>query len=375
MALNLNSFATSVSNQVAAIQTQLSSFVSFTSGSILRSTSNSNAAVGIWLQGLALQVMALTRLATSYGSDADSWGLDWGYFRSSATVSVGFVTFSRFTSTTSTLIPVGAIVMTADKTQQFTVVADATNPAWNAVSNGFNLPSGTPSVTVAAQSINAAAAANVSAGTIALMVTAISGVDYVSNSLAFDSGTDPESNSAFKSGFPNYLLSLARSTVGAITGAVQSLQQNVEVQILEGVTYAGATQLGYLTIIVDDGTGAPSIAFMASAGTQINNYRAAGIQFGAFPPSIITVNVSYTLVTAAGFVHSDLVANSEAAVVSFIDALLDGQQLSYDQIYQVIYNSSPGITNVLSLLVNGATADLVPAKVYDVYKVGTVTGL
>lgn len=375
--LNINTLATTVANQIAAIQTQASSLVSFTTGSILRATTNSNAAIGMWLQGLSLQVMALSRFATSFGSDADTWGLDWGFFRAPATFSTGFITYGRFTSSTnvSTFIPVGALSQTADLTQQVQVIADATNPAYVATPvAGYNMLSGTASITVKAQSINAAYAANIGANLISSIVTSIPNIDFVNNSLQFVGGTDPEQDPTYKARFPAYLISIARGTPAAIQAAIEAMQVGTECRVIENVNPSGQAQLGYLTIIVDDGSGAPSSTFLSNASAIANAYRSGGIQYGVFGPSISTVNVTYTITTADGYLHSDLITVSQNSVFTYIDALLDGAFLPWSQLYQVIYNSSPGITDVSALLVNGATADLIPATFFTVYKAGTVVG-
>jgi len=329
--------------------------------------------VGLWLQGNTLYTIALSRFASSYGKDADSWGADWGFLRNGALPSTGYVTFSRFTATNSTTILVGAQVQTQDKTQQFTVVADATNAAWNG-SNGFIIPALVASVTLKMQSVNAAAAANVVAGAVNTMVTTISGIDYVNNALAFTGGADTETDASYKSRFPNFLLSLARGTSGAITAAIEAIQVGTQCNVLSNVNLDGTANPGHLTIIVDDGSGAPPPSFLAMASAQAALNVADGISWALSGPTIITINVSFTLVTASGYTHATLVANAQNAVVIFVDAIADGGSLSWSQLYQVIYNSSPGITDVLGLLINGSTADIVPASIYDVIKTGTVVG-
>lgn len=376
MAVNVNSFATMVSNQVAAMQTAASTLVNFGVGSILRALVNANAAVSMWLQSLVLQVLALTRFASSYGSDADSWGADWGFYRLPASVAAGYVTFSRFTPTNTAFIPVGSQVQTADGTQQFQVVADTTNPAYSATPTpGYTIAAGTASLTAKVQSVNASINANVLPGTISVLLTSISGVDYCLNALATAGGANAESDAAFKARFPLFLQSLARGTPAAIQAAILAIQPGMQCQVYENQTLSGTTQPGFLTIIVDDGTGSPSASVLSQAGTIANLYRAAGVQFAIYGPTPVTVNVSFTLTTASGYNHSTLVAGAVTAVTAYIDALLDGASLSYSRLYQVIYDSSAGVIDVTALLVNGGTSDVTPAYAYNVLKAGTVTGV
>lgn len=376
--LNIQSFATLLSNQIAAVQTACNTLISFTFGSVLRAITSSNSAVGLWLQGIALQVLSLTRFATSYGSDADTFGADWNYFRAAATPSTGFVTFQRAQPYNfASFIPVGSLVMTADNTEQFQVLADTTNPAYSASPSpgGFTIAALATSVTCLVQSVNASPQANVAPGFISKLVSSIAGIDTVTNSAATAGGNSPESDANFKSGFPAYLQSLARGTPAAITSAMSSLQSGMEITLLENKTFAGATQNGFLTLIVDDGSGSPPGLLVTNAGNQANLYRAAGIQIGVFGPTIVTVAVTYTITSAPTFNHAAMVTASQNAVQTFIDSLQDGKTLAWSQLFQVIYDAVPGgIIDVTNLLINGATADIVPAQPYDVIKYSSVVG-
>ena len=373
MALTTQSFATMVQNQIASIQTSASTLINFTAGSILRAYVQANAGVSVWLESLALQVAALSRYSTSYGPDADTWGLDWGYYRAPGGVASGGVTFYRYTPTNAATIPVGLIVMTADGTQTFTVVADATNSAWNG-SNGFTIAPGNASVTVTCQSVNLSSATNVSANSITLIQGSVSGVDYCNNTSPFVGGAGAQTDAAYKSGFPHYLQTLSRGTVAAIQGAVTGIQTGAQCNVIENSTYGGVPQAGFLTVIVDDGTGAPGSPFMTAAQIAVNNMRAGAIQCGVYAPTIITANVTFTISTSSGYVHASLVTLAQNAVTGYINSLLDGQQLSWSYIADVVYASSPGIYDVTNVLLNGGTADIVPASVIYVIKAGTVTG-
>lgn len=373
MALTTQSFATMVQNQVVAIQTAASTLINFTVGSVLRAFVQANAGVAIWLESLALQVAALSRFSTSYLTDADTWGADWGFYRLPGTYASGSVTFSRYTATNAATVLVGTTVMTVDGTQTFNVIADVTNSAWNGT-NGYTIAPGVSSVTVACLSVNLSSSANVAANSITLIQGAISGVDYCNNTAPFAGGAGPQTDAVYKRGFPPYLQTLSRGTVSAIQGAVQAIQVGAQCNIIENYTYAGAAQNGFLTIIVDDGTGSPGSIFMTAAQVAVNSMRAASIQCGVYAPTIVTANVTFTILTSSGYVHATLVTTAQTAVSAYINSLLDGQQLSWSYIADVIYSSSPGIYDVTNVLLNGGTADLVPTNVTQVIKAGTVTG-
>src|SRR5579884_463958 len=52
----------------------------------------------LWLQSFAIQILALTRASTSFGTDLDSWMADWFFTRLPAVAATGNATFSRFTA-------------------------------------------------------------------------------------------------------------------------------------------------------------------------------------------------------------------------------------------------------------------------------------
>lgn len=369
--LNIKSFTTLVRDQATAVQAKANSLIDFTIGSVLRSIIESNGGVGLWLQSLILQVLALTRAATSTGSDLDTWMADYGLTRLGSTAAVGSVTYSRFTPTTSALVPIGAQVQTSDFTQTFVVTVDTTNPAYSAASGGYIIPATVSSVTVPVAAQSASSGGNVQANTVTLILTSIIGVDTVNNSAAFTGGTDGESDGAFRVRFVNYLASLARGTVAAIQFAISNVQLGIVSSILENVNFSLQTQRGNLTIIVDDGTGSPPTSLINSVYAAVDKYRAAGITFGVFPPTIVPANVSAIIGVAAGYDAATVKGAVGQVVTNYLNTLAIGATLSYTRLAQVMYDASPGVSSVSSLTLNSGTADLVPTAV-QVIKAGTV---
>jgi hypothetical protein len=72
------SFSALVTGQVAVVQAaaQPTAVLDFSIGSVLRALAEGSAWLGLWLQGLILQVLTLTRASTSNGPDLDSWMQD-----------------------------------------------------------------------------------------------------------------------------------------------------------------------------------------------------------------------------------------------------------------------------------------------------------
>lgn len=372
MAITTQDFTTLVRNQVTAIQGAARVLVDLTIGSILRAIVEANAAVTLWLQGLILQLLAITRAATSSGADLDSWVADFGLTRLAAVAASGQVTFSRFTPSQQAVVAVGTTIQTGDGSQKFAVTLDTTNPAYNATLGGYVLAAGVSSINIPAAASTAGAGGNVSAGQLNTLTQAVPGVDTVSNSAAFINGTDAESDSALRVRFIAFVASLSKATKGAIGYAITSLKQGVTYTLIENLQYNGTTDNGYFYVVVDDGTGAPGSTFLSNVAKAIDAVRGVSIRFGVFAPVVVTANVGMTITTAAGYDHTTVVGLVGTALRSYINALLLGQTLTYSRLAQIAYDASPGVTNVTAVLLNGGTAD-VTATTQQVIKAGTVT--
>lgn len=372
MAITTQDFTTLVRNQVTAIQGAARGLVDLTVGSILRAVVEANAAVILWLQGLILQLLATTRAATSSGSDLDSWVADFGLTRLPGVAASGSVAFSRFTATQQAVVPVGATIQTGDGSQQFAVMIDTTNPAYNAGLGGYVLAAGVASISVPVQASSVGAAGNAIIGQINTLTQPIPGVDTVSNAAAFTNGADAETDAALRTRFIAYVASLSKATKAAILYAITSLKQGMVAVLVENQLYGGATQNGYFYAVIDDGTGAPGSTLLSTANNAIDAVRPFTVAFGVFAPVVVTANVGMTITTASGYDHTATALLVKAAVQNYINALSLGQTLTYSRLAQVAYDASPGVTNVTAVTLNSGTSDL-PATSQQVIKAGTVT--
>lgn len=367
-------FVTLVRNQVTAIQGYASVLVDLTIGSILRAIVEANAAVAIWLQSLIVQVLAITRASTSSGADLDSWVADFGVARLPATFATGQVTFSRFTSTQQAVVPIGATVQTGDGSQQYIVVADATNPAYYGTLGGYVMGAGTASVTVPVVALVAGSAGNAIAGAVSVIAGAIAGVDTVTNAAGFVNGADAESDAALRTRFIAYVRSLSKATKDAVGYAIASLQQGVTYSLVENETYGGSVQMGYFYVVVDDGTGAPTGTFLSTVANAIDAVRPLCSSFGVFAPVVVTAAVSMTVTVAPGYDVAATKTLVSDALKAYINSLSLGQPLRYSRLSQIAYDASPGVTNVTGVTLNGGTADLT-ATAKQVIKWSSVTVL
>ncbi|WP_041692073.1 baseplate J/gp47 family protein [Erwinia billingiae] len=369
--LNIKSFATLVSDQVTAMQASAAGLVDLVIGSILRSITESNAGVAMWIQQLIVNLLVTTRAATCSGEDLDTWMADFSFSRLSAVQSTGPVTFSRFTATNQALIAVGSSVTTTDGTQAFTVTTDTTNAAYDSVQVGYIIAAGVSSLSVPVQANTAGAAGNAQAGTITVISGSIQYVDTVTNSTTFTNGKDAESDTDFRARFVLWIASLSKATKAAIGYAISSMQSGVTYTLTENIAYNGTAQPGYFYAVVDDGSGTPTSTFLDQVYSAIDAVRGFTTTFGVFPPSVLTANVSMTITSDPSGSHSAIVSLAQAAIQEYIASLSLGQLLTYTQLATVAYGASPLVTNVSSVTLNSGTADLA-ASGKQVIRAGTI---
>jgi uncharacterized phage protein gp47/JayE len=358
MALNTQTFTQIVQNSVAAIQAGTKSFQDLTIGSILRAVMESSAAVVLFLQGLIVQLLSITRASTSTAEDLDSWAADYGVARLAAAKATGIVTFSRFTATAQAVVPIAAQVQSFDGTQTFNVTLDTTNTAYNATLGGYVLGAATASISVPVQAVTAGAGGNVAIGALNVIIQAIPGIDTVTNAAAFINGANAETDAAFRTRFVAYIASISKATKGAIGYAITTLKPGVSYALVENAQYNGTAQMGYFYVVIDDGTGYPTSAFLSSAFNAIDSARPVTSTFGVFAPVVVTANVTMTITTGAGYTHSDLVTLVQTAITNYISVLTLGQTLAYTRLAQLAYDASPGVINVYAVTLNGATVDV-----------------
>jgi uncharacterized phage protein gp47/JayE len=372
MQLSLRTFDTLVASAAAAVQAAAQTVMDLSVGSVTRAVLEANAGLGLWLQWLILQVLQTTRAATSNGPDLDTWMADFGLARLPASAAVGQVTFARFAAVSAALVPAGTLVRTSDGSQSFAVVADTSNPAWNAAQNGFVIPIGTASATVAIGAVVPGSAGNVQAGTISLITAALPGVDTVTNPAATQGGLDAESDAALRARFALFLASLVKATTAAVGAAIASVQQGLAYTIQENATQSGAYQPGTFVVTVDDGSGAPPASLLAAVASAIEPVRPIGALWTVVGPIVSTATVGLSIATVPGASHATVAAQVQAAVTGFINTLPVGAPLPWSRLAQVAYAASPSVANVTGVQLNGGSGDLVPGLA-GVVKAGSVT--
>lgn len=350
----------------AAAQGACSKLLDFSVGSVLRAFTEATASMGLWMQWLLVLLMQRQRLATCVGIDVDTFVGDFDLTRLPGVASSGSVTFSRFFATNPATVLVGSTVRTGDGSQTFAVIADTTNTLYKAtltdasgaVVGGYVIPALTLSAILPVKDQVVGIVGNVSANTITLLGTAVSGVDTVTNASGFTNGLDAETDAALKARFVNYIGSLSKATQAAIASAISGVQQGLTYSIAANVDTDGSFKPGKFVVTIDDGTGAPTGDLISRVSDAIQPVRSLCETYAVQAPSVTDVAIVLTITVAAGYVKANIIGPVAQAITAYVNELAIGTSLPFSRISQIAYGVSPGITNVSSITINSGTADI-----------------
>jgi uncharacterized phage protein gp47/JayE len=323
------------------------------------------AAQATWLLAQIQAVNAFARASTSVGSDLDSWMADFKFARLPAVAATGQVTFSAISAHSSpVVVPVGTVVQTPGGAIQYQVIADTTQTAYSAAQNAYVLQAGQTSMTATAQALVTGTASNVQANQLTQIVGVIPGVDLVTNAAAIANGVDAEPDAAFRARFVAYLSSLSQATAEAITYAVTSLQQGLDINLVENQTPAGQAKPGSFFAVVDDGTGNPPSSLLANALAAVNATRAFTVEPSVIGPTTVPVTVAITVRIAAGYATGTVEQAVQTAVAAAVNATPIGGTVYISAVVEAAM-TTPGVVAVQSgsVTLNGTAADLVATSV------------
>lgn len=346
----------------ASVQGACSSLIDLSVGSVLRAILEASASVALWLQYLLLQVLTMTRLATSIGTDVDSWVQDFGVTRLPPTYASGEVVFTSFNATAQgSVIPTGATVRTSDGSQSFLVVD---GPYQRAV--------GSSSVTVMVQAVVAGPAGNVQTGVVNMLGTAIAGIDTVFNPNAFTGGQAAETDAALRLRFVSFINTRSLATEQALAFAITSVQQNLTFTIEENLTAAGEFLPGHVHVIVDDGTGAPTSTLIAAVETALDLVRPVGTSVSVAGPTVLIATVSLTLTVAASADSAAVQAEVNTALTTYVSGLGVGGILRISRLAGLCYDADVNVLNVQNVIVNANIFDI-GGQVGSVVRAGSIS--
>jgi hypothetical protein len=320
--LNTQSFNQIVQAFTAAAQAAATTLLEFSIGTVSLAFAESVSFVALWLQGLILSILALTRAATSSGADLDSWMADFNFLRLPGVQADGIVTYARVVDIAQAVIPIGATFQTQDGKFVYAVTLDTSNAAYNATLGGYVIGASVASINVPAQSTIVGIAGDLNSTIQLQMTSAVPGVDTVAYSSGFSNGVDVESDANFRTRFPLYLASLASADLAAIADAIINVQQGLSYEIVENKDHPGlGTDNGSFFVVIDDGSGSPSSDLLMRVSDAVMAVRACGVRFqGAYAPSIVAPTIALNIRVASGFNSGSVTQTVLAAIVVAVNA-------------------------------------------------------
>ena len=367
----IRGFSDIVRDMSAAITASAGKLIDVSIGSVLRAIIDANAGLVLWVQSLVLITLQMTRAATSNGTDLDTWMADFGVTRLPALPASGTASFSRFSGNVQTVVPAGTTMKTRDGLIKFIVSADPAHPAWQKSQNGYSLPIGVMSIDLPIKAAAPGSTGNVMSGAISLLASPVPGMDRVNNTLATTGGYDSESDDNFRNRFANFLTTRSRATVRSIEYAISQVGPLLHYLILENVTSTGGVRMGHIRIVVDDGSGTIPAALLESLFAAVEPVRPIGTSFSIEPPNVVSVGVSLSVQSPAGFAEHTSQIQLMSAISTYINQLPIGQTLSLTRISQISYDAVPEIINISNVLLNGSDHDLISAATTS-FKFGNI---
>lgn len=347
---------------IAGVKAAANAVVDSSVGSFTLAVGQAVTAAALWLQAQIINVLLLTRAATSTGSDLDSFYADFNFSRLPAKKATTTETFSRATPTLQAVVLVGQLIQTGPAGIQYAVTVDSANAAYNATLDGYVLPPGTASVTVPIMAVVAGAATgNVLANTITSFVSPIPGVDSCTNPADVTNGEDAESDPAFRARFPVYLASLATANSDAIDNAIQNVQQGIQWIKVENKDYPGTvTDNGNFFVVVDDGSGEPPDSLITAVANAINPVRGFTIRYTVNKVTIEAVTAALAIRIASGFTTLTVQNAVAAAVANAVNAIELGSLSLFISAIETAALTVSGCIAVkpANTTINGVQADL-----------------
>jgi len=183
--------------------------------------------------------------------------------RYGARKAIGRVVFSRASNTGSTLVVAARTTVKSSDGQAFTTTEVAYITATSAQQiTGHGVGRDSNQVLAVAQT--AGADGNVGAGAVVAFQAKPVGLAEVTNVTSFTQGRDREPDDEFRARIIDFIASLPRGTIEALESAVRGVEDDNGKRVVFAHVYEDPTQLGNVTLYVDDGAGTA-----AEIGSQI----------------------------------------------------------------------------------------------------------
>lgn len=262
------------------------------------------------------------------------------------TYASGLLTFEALVAPAADiLIPLGTSVKSSSKNIFYETSADA------------YLLTGETSVTVLATAKTPGLDGNASAASITELQVAISGIDSVTNTVAFNNGSDQETELERKSRFQSYISTIARGIIESIKyGAETSYLTDSNGFITEKVVMAVTEEpyktdpsgpIALVNLYIHNGIGSTSSnlvtqtqkiidGYIMTDGTPVVGWKAAGVPVHVYAAADIIQDVTAELVILSGYSPASVITEVESMVSGYLAGLKIGEQVIRNEIIDII---------------------------------------
>lgn len=202
--------------------------------------------------------------------------------------------------------------------------------------------------------------------TITIMNTPIIGIEYVTNLIEFNGGSNEETDEELRERAKHALAGLGKGTNVALRSAIMSIDGVIDAVVLDMNRGVGTSDIIVVTSDIP-----PSTALQDEIDYTASITKASGIHVGIIYPTISTQDISITLTNVSGGEipdgYTDVAGN---AIVNYCNGLLVGDTLIISQLERAIGNAidNPDIDVVTAI----PTANIVPPNV-QVIRSGSIT--
>lgn len=276
----------------------------------------------------------------------------------------GTVTFSANPAPSANIyIPPG--------TQVATVASATDREKVYSVINGVSLLSGQTTVDAQVICTTAGVFGNTGMASVTVIKTNIPGITGVTNPDAFTSGAEIETESARRTRFKEYILSLTRGTASAIEyGAKTAYLTDVDGNVTERVKQASVYDTtvggayGFFNCVIYNGSGQTSdnlvtraqeiIDGYATGGVKVPGYKAAGVVGTVVKATESAVNITLAITAVGGYDHQTIADTAGDRLRSYIAALNVGE----DAIHSAMVGIVMGVDGTYACSLTAPAADV-----------------
>lgn len=327
-----------------AIATRSVNLTDFNDGSNIKAIVDAMAALSEFLQLQNNIAFESSFLPTATGDNLKNRGKDWGVLFKEAIAASGIITFTSDDPATETFqISEGTQVSTQPDvfggTIDYTLNSDVT------------FVSGAVSATGVITCTATGVTGNIPSGSITNMTSSIPGVGSITNAAALVSGSDEETEEAYRRRIIEYINGLKKGNEAAIKAAALSVNGVNVVRLEENSPAAGE-----ITVYVSSQSGSFTTDQLDDVRDAVEAAAAFGIQTNIVTPTVVNVSITCTVTYDADFFDEAILSSEiKEAVYNFVSRSSETTLKISD--LMVLIREIGGVTNVTNIRIAGAAED------------------